>query len=420
MTRLLGNLAYFSIAAMPLALTLMSMGSVYRVLGLIVILIYFLTLSFPAILQADSYRLNLRYSCTILLFSLVVLAYARAAIAGHFDVSKSIALAVMWAIILTGLPTVERMRIPGRVWWYGLQIFVLVNLIGFMLNIEPPENAYADSGDAKMLALLGLQFQRVLFPFSLGVNGFGVIAGLSTVIGCVFAYKSLGVLNTFLLFSSVVALALSDSRGAIVCTIITVLMLAIVQLIGHRPRMLTGISFGVSFFYPLLTLNIYMASLSLPSMDDSIMRGKGSLISGREMIWECVFDAIKNSDITHLICGWGHFGHVPSKASQGYMQMFAHLSSLAPEFVNVHSSALQVLLDMGVIGLIIMMIACFTSMQFALTFVASDRHAAEIAIFAFLLYSVLAGAVDLTLNQNNLVFFYLLLVVASWNRAWDD
>ncbi|WP_220636223.1 O-antigen ligase family protein [Georgfuchsia toluolica] len=377
---------------------------------------YCLTLSVPTIFRPGFfYRLNKSAILPVLILLLVTIAYLRAVIDGNFEPIKMLALTLIWVILLLGFPSWRRLHIPAHACWRGVQVYVALNLIGWLIGVPLPENPYGDeTGAASILGLLGLNVQRVFFPFSLGVNGFGVVAGLASVSSFIFFFLKRSFFNFALLMMCALSLLLSDSRGALGFTFLTLLILALAYLIRRIRYFPTLLITLVVIAYPLVTLMIFNTINWILGDYAALVRASGGLLSGRDVIWEAVWDRARTFSALEWIFGWGYQGQVPSGASQGYSQLFEHLRGIDPEKMNVHSSALQVVLDFGLIGLLSVMGVAFHRMHTLLQAPQRGDYIAWPLVLGFFFYSILAGGVDLTLNQNNLVFFYLFLLMSAW------
>jgi O-antigen ligase len=76
--------------------------------------------------------------------------------------------------------------------------------------------------------------------------------------------------------------------------------------------------------------------------------------NGRIYIWQATQRQLEHSDIFHLLFGFGADGQVTSGASLQYAYLFEGTPN--PLLVHVHNLALQTLLDMGIVGLVLLVV----------------------------------------------------------------
>ncbi len=395
---------------------MLSLGGMYLVPGILVLSLYFLLLSLPAAAKLPvKVWLSNRAIIPILVGIIALTAYLRSYLNGTSEGFKMFAIMAMWTVILAGLPMWRHVGASPAMCWRGLQVYVAVNVIAFLLGISPQVSSYADTGSSRILSSLGLDIDRILFPIALGVNGFGIIAGLSSAISIAYLLHSRNFSNFILFLSSFIALLLSGSRGALLFTISSVAAYFIFLQLKRATYLTRFLAFFLVASYPLLTFLIYALSevnfLFVGAMFDL----GGNPLSNRHYVWESALDSIGTFPVYNFLFGWGYLGQAASGAYQGYEQYFNHYPGIATEKVSVHSSAIQLLIDIGILGVLLMLALYYGLVRLALYgFVNEGAASGKIFILIFIFYSVTAGAFDLTINLSNLVFLYVFVVTISW------
>src|SRR5690606_29648567 len=175
--------------------------------------------SFPVIANTTTLHINRWSLPAYTLLILVITGYIRCNLAGNFAFYKAAAISFIWIMLIAGAGRWRAYKVYPEAIWRSIQFYVAVNVFALAAHVPPPENAYEEAGGAKILSLLGLDVDRILFPFALGVNGFGVIVGLAVVISAIFVQKRPNIVNIFYFSVCIVALFLSDSRGALGSTL---------------------------------------------------------------------------------------------------------------------------------------------------------------------------------------------------------
>lgn len=406
------NIANFAVLLMPFGLIMLSLGGAYGIVGGLIFASYLMVFVVPVLQRADIFRLNKHIIPAIIVFLFVGIGYARSVLNGNFYLFKMIGLMVIWAGIIIGLSSWSRRGVPIIYCWRGVQAYVAINVIGMFMQIPPPSNAYSDTGSATILGVFGISASRVLFPFALGVNGFGVIAGLATITGAIYFLWQKNTSSGLFFLLCLLGLMLSDSRGALAATLATMGVLGLAVVLRRSIYSLRVMSTSIALIYPALTFLIY-SSVELVFGDVSaIVRAGGDVFSGRDIIWVAAFDRIQTFDLWNFVFGWGYLGQMPSGVSEGYEKLFQHLD-LNPEQMNVHSSALQLFLNYGIVG-VLGVVYVLMSWAKSSAMMIYNSNIQGYMLFGFMCYAVLVGAVDLTFNENNLVFFYCLLIHMAW------
>lgn len=97
---------------------------------------------------------------------------------------------------------------------------------------------------------------------------------------------------------------------------------------------------------------------TVPGLDR--MESDGSELSNREEVWARSIDAFWKEPTSAQLMGYGSDGQVDSGASKSYGPLFnGFLQGDATRLISPHNSALQVLFDVGLLGLVVFVAAMF-------------------------------------------------------------
>jgi O-antigen ligase len=273
------------------------------------------------------------------------------------DQAATVAVAAVFGLLLLSTATSQVVR------WSRLAaialapaVYVTANLAlrfaGFKApDVSPSEVSYPTGTPAKTLALIGIHTTRQAFPLNSSINGIGVMSAIALVAAAVLAMRSSGYVRRLSIaasLTSLVALLLADTRGALVLSIVTIATMAVVS----RPRFALLLAVAVPF-----SAWILKTVLALPLWADT---GAASLLSrhrndfatgnGRVEIWDAAKHQLGKDDLFHALFGFGANGQTTSGASRHYATLFEQVAK--PLLVHVHNLGLQILFDMGIVGLL--------------------------------------------------------------------
>ena len=182
------------------------------------------------------------------------------------------------------------------------------------------------------------------------INGMGVVAAVGLVAAALLALNTKGLerrVGIVGALTCLVALLLTDTRAAIVLSIIVIILMATIK----RTRI--ALLFVVAIPFSSWIIKVVLSFLSATGLATPISRSARDVSTGngRTFIWEAAQHQIETSGIFHTLFGYGANGQVTSGASRLYAYLFEALPS--PLFVHVHNFGLQTLLDMGLAGLVL-------------------------------------------------------------------
>jgi O-antigen ligase len=290
---------------------------------------------------------------------------------------------------------------------------ILLRFGGFSTEVEPNSVSYPTGTQAKTLALIGIHVKREAFPMNPSINGMGVVAGVGLVAAAILALRTkglerrAGVVGAATCF---VALLLTDTRAALILAIAVIALMTIIK--RTRVALLLAVVIPLSSWIVAVVLSF----LSAAGLATAITRSPKDVSTGngRTIIWEAAQHQFGTSDVFHTLFGYGANGQVTSGASRQYAYLFEGLPS--PLFVHVHNLGLQMLLDMGVAGLALLVIAVVLGLDRLERINKLSPRSPVAALIGALLMLYLTGSTEPSptyRTQETLVFALLLLSAAA-------
>jgi O-antigen ligase len=179
----------------------------------------------------------------------------------------------------------------------------------------------------------------------------GEVAALTLVVCAVLAHGGsarLRIVSLVGVLVSITAILLADSRGPLIYALLALVMVVLLPRWARR-----GVTI-VPMLLPVAPAIILFIVGQLGSLSSSLSRNEGNgtfvTATGRSKIWSIVVEFLSHPHAQDLL-GYGAYGQVRSGVAFQYSYLFSYLEH--PEFISVHSIALQTILDMGYIGLAI-------------------------------------------------------------------
>jgi hypothetical protein len=310
---------------------------------------------------------------------------------------------------------------------YSFGLYVTLDLILHLAGVNQPYNIYLTKYPAQLASLFGFSVYRVLFPTADGINAFGILSGLTFSALGTLAVSSRGArekcLAGLMAFSSLIVMIMTDSRAAILFSFV------VIGLVFLNPRfslITRWIPFLVSLMPLIFILNLpisrglsWMNRPDIPweplpdqarECEALLQRADGTL-SNRPLIWEVAFDEFKHPSPMHIV-GYGYRGHVVSGLSMRYSCLFQ--SYALPELASVHNIWLQILVDLGYIGLFIVATLCVLLIGKLLSLFNARGDPTLLSLLASLLFILCEGSLDSALTPdtygNFIMFLYIVLI----------
>ena len=232
--------------------------------------------------------------------------------------------------------------------------YIIISLVLFALGIKGGwgEHLVVDlgSGEAKLLALVGVNIERVRFYLSNGVNAFSPVAGLGLVFGYFYRkrYLPIGVL---IMGVSMLSLLFTDGRGALLYSALAIFLTPIFIKSPSRVRYLI---FCLIPLFPIALLGL-ITLVSTIGLDSFLFRGSGEsfTLNGRTILWAVAWNNLQDFEVMHLF-GYGFDGHRELGLNMEFIYLFANDSNAVN--LSFHNSYLHLIFDVGYVGALVFLL----------------------------------------------------------------
>jgi hypothetical protein len=309
----------------------------------------------------------------------------------------------------------------------ALPLYVVVNLFLHLAGMQNPNPAGATAGTSSQLTgLIGISSDREVFPLTTSINLYSIVVGA--------AVAGVGVLRLrapqwcprwlvgLVSVTCVYELLVGDSRTEVAVALGVVLLFALFKRFkGSRwiPVVIPALPLIVVGFLHAVAVtgiaNAFNRSTPGQSQFGTVVSG-----TGRVDIWQGAWHVLRHLQLQEIF-GWGAGGHITSGASLQYAYVFPRDPLGYTEFT--HSLPIQVVLDEGVVGLLLLIAAIW------MTFSALRRHLIQnpgspaIALVAILLVFVACGATEVSITyyaEEALLMTLLIMGAAAGLAIRDD
>jgi len=311
---------------------------------------------------------------------------------------------------------------------YGLCAFVLANFAGHFLGVVA-NSGLEEAGPNKMLSWVGITKERIVFPFSGGLNNFGIMACMCFVAWALqFSAARTLVKKLFALGLAGVGLCgvvLTDTRGMFLVAALAIsLSVAGSRFAGVRNR-LKWLPYALPLV-PLILIGM-IESISYLGLADLFQREgqfalRLGLASGRDVIWKAVLHTFTSFDPIQII-GYGTYGQITSGASKEFSWVFLQIGGLTA--ASVHNATLQVLVDVGYVGLIVWIILwtrVFVGLQTCLAISANcPRRRMLVGLILVMMFSGFTEAGGTVYQADSFgIFLVLLAALVGYDYKSED
>ncbi len=237
--------------------------------------------------------------------------------------------------------------------------------------------------------LVGVTMERVQLPLGGSVNTMGIIAAVSIASCLVLAAKRAAPLWITApgVGVGLFAIAISDTRAALIIALSVSAWLAFSRrTIGTR---------AIAIAIPLLPL-LMMWLISLNErgpVGKLLSRDTGDFATGngRVEIWQKAWPTVKQFTPDHVF-GWGANGQITSGASFDYASVFR--GNDQPWRFTTHDIALQMILDAGIVGLALLVLAVIVAAGPLQR--AAMKGSPASALLAIIAVAVLSGVTEVS------------------------
>jgi hypothetical protein len=378
--------------------------------------------------QSRGSFLNPRVGLVLLFVASIGLALMRAAQHGTYgNVASAGGKAVLYAlVVLFGVALIttagDRETRDRRLFALALAlpVYAALNLVLHLGGMHNPDPTGATAGTSSQLAgLVGINSDRQVFPLTTSINLYSIVVGASVAGVGVLRLRApqwcprwLVALVTVICVYELLA---GDSRTEVVVALGVVLLFALFKgFNGSR---------WISVVIPALPL-IMLGLLHLVAMTgiaDAFNRTTpgmnqfGTVVTGtgRIDIWQGAWQVLRHLQVQEWF-GWGAAGHITSGASLQYAYVFPRNPLGYTEFT--HSLPIQVVLDEGIIGLLLLIAALWMTFSSLRRHISLDPGSPAIALVAILLVFIACGATEVSITyyaEEALVMTLLIMGAAA-------
>lgn len=273
----------------------------------------------------------------------------------------------------------------------SIVLIMIINFILFSIGISSSSliNKYPEM-QIRLVQLIGLNLNRFNF---LIFSNFAYTSMLYCIPLIVFLKRPKKLLNFFVILLAAISLILLDARGPFLAAICVIIFGRFLydKSINKQLIFISGIA-----IIPFITNTI----LILLNFDDTETL---SLLSRRDAIWNITISNY-SPDLFELIFGFGYIGQYSSGISELYSNLFPGYGN--QEQISVHNSYLQVLLDYGLLGLVLLLATIRKLFK-------RFKEKNEISPFLVLLFLIICGVTDLSIQPNNINMLTAFLIIAN-------
>jgi O-antigen ligase len=276
-------------------------------------------------------------------------------------------------------------------------VFVAFNLLIMkvklpLITVPAQAKGAANGKTATFLSALGGHTTRSNLPLASGVNASGAISAAGFAAAAILALRvrrPSRVVTVSAALLCAYATLLSDSHAALLIALGLVLLFA---LRPHARRFSPVVVAAVAS--PAIVVGAVGLISTLGLQFVSRENGNGiTTVDGRLRIWEAAWDAIKGSDLYHILFGYGAFGQLTSGASRNYASIFEGVTT-EPLLNTVHDLPLQTMLDGGILAIAALLALGFAIFS-SLGRVAAKAPSAPVqALSAIVIVLLLNGATE--------------------------
>jgi hypothetical protein len=325
-------------------------------------------------------------------------------------------------------PEIEQRKQLRKGLVYAFGLYIVINLVFYLLGIDTHDPIYLTRYPAQMLNLIGIKSYRVLFPMADGINSFGLLAGAVLVGHYQLLKLHTRIVEKIAIFFAVlvcfIVILLTDSRGALLFSIISIAILYlsknIFKYIRWSPFFISSLPIFILIFAPGI-FSTEISWLNRPRSEwtndqgsnlnqdcQQALANSSGMLSNRPIIWRSVVDELSHFKLIYVV-GFGQRGQVVSDISERYACLFASYSYNLS--ASTHNIWLQSILDIGFIGLIITVLLLVNLILKITSQIDSDGNSGHKALLNILLYIILIGSIEAPLSPDYFTIFVFFIYI---------
>jgi len=273
----------------------------------------------------------------------------------------------------------------------SIVLIITFNIILFFVGISSSVliNKYPEM-QVRLAQIIGVNLNR--FNFFIFSN-FAYTSMLYCLPLIFYFKRSNTLLNKTILCLTATSLILLDARGPFLAAIIILLL----------GRLFYNLSLFKQFILISGIIVIPFITNALLILLDLNNAEAISLLSRRDAIWNI---AISNysPNLYELIFGYGYIGQFSSGISELYSHLFPGYGN--QEQISVHNSYLQILLDYGLLGWLLLVVTCLKLLK-------KFKEKNQMVLHMILVFLIVCGVTDLSIQPNNINALITFLIIAN-------
>jgi O-antigen ligase len=344
------------------------------------------------LLNGTSSKLFLKLNHSDFLVLVLFIGYLSAFIKGVLSLNTLVILAIYLALIWVNIKidSGHNAKLFDS-YVKSIALIMLVNLTLLLIGISSSSliNKYPEM-QIRLTQLVGLELNRINF---LIFSNFAYTSMLYCI--ALISFQRYRTKFLYLSITSLTAISLLflDARGPFLAAICVIIFGRFLYNLSLNKQLIFLLIISI---IPLITNTI----LILLKLDDTEAL---SLLSRRDAIWNLTISNY-SPNLYELIFGYGYIGQYSSGISELYSNLFPGYGN--QEQISVHNSYLQILLDYGLFGLLLLVI---TVLKLFRRFKAKK----QVALYMVLVFLIICGVTDLSIQPNNINMLTAFLIIAN-------
>lgn len=309
--------------------------------------------------------------------------------------------------------------------FYGLILYLGVNVIFQLIGFSNPTENYLKDYDAVILSFFGISSSRIYYPLSEGINAFGMVGGAGFVISAaalidVMKKRSKDMLDWLIaclgIGISFFIIITTDSRGALLFALFTAGITLLLPKIANQA--LVGLLMLIQPIVLFLDGNFLQKFKFLAPLS----RSNSDILSGRAVIWRNAIEQLLEFKWIHL-AGYGLHGQEISGIVSTYKDLF--VSYVNKNAIPLHNFSLQTIYDQGYFGLLTaFLMLFFVGKNLTKQIKSNPANRERVQAFSMMVYILLIGSVSVipSFYERELffVFIFVWLTAGSKLQAGDE
>lgn len=278
-------------------------------------------------------------------------------------------------------------RLYGLIFTFGLPILIFAGLL-----IGPASSTF--NGYASIPSLFGLEINRMLFPFTGGVNHFGIVLGFCLAVASAFKLNSLQVFTWWV--GVFVLLTLIDSRGAVLALIAALLF--------------SKWKFITAYIWLIVPAAMVLVGLTLVTSNDLILnRDNSTLFSQREYLWALGISGLSVMTWENFLTGYGVSGFTYNSTASIVTEFFEYRNTIG----SLHNAHLTLIYDYGILGLVLIV---FVNLKIIKNLKYLTCELRELS-YKCLIYTAITSATETIYSFNYILILFTIIFISQFKNS---